>query len=332
MASLLSVINRLLPFATPGTPLLQDLAHLGAICVLLYFAPQIQDWSRARAKHTSEAISSLIDSETIDYESTGQHERPEADAQAQPPAGDRANQPEVALPEPQANGHAAQVEDVDHDDDDDDNDGPEINGTGGGPSDARNVGAKKAKSLARKDQRRAYNEFMRSQGDAQRARDAEGAAEREAALEAEKKRRALLEAELVAKKAKEREQKREAEQAEREAEYQRRETAVAIIKSDLLATNMSDLHKVARQVGGDVDEEWVEKVIHASGIIGRKDDVLTMITTTGWAARINESDARAFYQQIANADVSDEHGYLHDSKVSESLVSILTSKAVATKT
>ncbi|QIW96426.1 hypothetical protein AMS68_001944 [Peltaster fructicola] len=263
MTSVLALINRLLPFATPGTPIAQDVAHLAAICLLLYFAPQIQDWSRARVNSTTQVSIVPNGPEIVggDIAEPGAHATNE-DAEAEP--YEEAPGPAVA-PEPQANVHAAMVEDEADEDDD-----PMDGGNAAGPTD-HNVGAKKAKSLARKDQRRAYNEFMRSQGEAQRARDAEGAAEREATLEAERKRRAQAEAELAAKKAKEREQKREAEQAERDAEYQRRETAVAIVKADLLANNISDLHKVARQVGGDVDEEWVEKVIHASGIVGKEE-------------------------------------------------------------
>ena len=48
MASIVGFLNRFLPFATPGTPLLQDLIHLGAICTLLYYAPQIQHWAQAQ--------------------------------------------------------------------------------------------------------------------------------------------------------------------------------------------------------------------------------------------------------------------------------------------
>lgn len=324
MASIISLFNRLLPFATPGTPLLQDLVHLVAICLALYFAPQIQNWSHQRLQRTSEALGTVIDSETIDYDT---EHTPDEHSQVNGVAAperlhprDPAAVEDVDRQDTAVNGHGLVVENDDSEDDD----------AGAGPDDVangsahRNVGAKKARSLARKDQKRAYHEFMRSQGDAQRARDAEGAAEREAALEAEKKRRALIEAELDAKKALAREQKREAEKAEREAEIRRRESAIAIVKSDLVANSLSDLHRVAEQVGGDVDEEWAEKVVNASGLLGKKGDTFTMITSTGWVAKVSESAARHAYQQAIAQDISDEHGHIVESRFSELLASSLS--------
>ena len=136
---------------------------------------------------------------------------------------------------------------------------------------------------------------MRSQGDAQRARDAEGAAEREAVLAAEKERRKAAAAALDAKKAKEREEGRLKEDRERAGELERRELAVNIVKAELYARNMSDLFAVARQVGGDVDEVWVEKMLNAAGIIGRKGNILTMVTSTGWVVRVNEEQMANLY-------------------------------------
>nr|POE93109.1 hypothetical protein CFP56_75564 [Quercus suber] len=163
MAAFIKILNRLLPFATPGTPLLQDLVHLAAVCAVLYFGPQIQE--RLRRPRVGE---------------TG-------DAHA-PPQGLPAEHAGVAnvgdaLP---AHGGAEQVEreedDGDGSDDDDDGDVDEFEGPGDGALDeedqrnpaaqagpaqnpnlpaARDVGAKKAKSIARRDQRRAYHEFQR---------------------------------------------------------------------------------------------------------------------------------------------------------------------------
>jgi hypothetical protein len=60
MASIISLINRLLPFATPGTPLLQDLVHLGAICTILYYAPQIQHWAQERQHQLAAADGNTV--------------------------------------------------------------------------------------------------------------------------------------------------------------------------------------------------------------------------------------------------------------------------------
>lgn len=312
MVSALSFINRLLPFAVPGTPLLQDLAHLFAICAALYIASTIVDSRRHQAPQleTDNTDNAHDDSAGIYNNDAHAHAGEETDlANAQIPQ-ERQEDAEPGDEGPWVNGEDVHGE-------------PAAAGRGTPSSAQRNIGAKKAKSLARKDQRKAYNEFMRSQGDAQRARDSEGAAEREAALEAERKRRALAEAELLAKKAKEREQKREAEEAERTAEYRRRETAIALVKADLLASNISDLHRIAIQVGGDVDVEWVERVVNASGLVGNKGEVLTMITSTGWAASITRAHATSLYDQAVSADLVDQPARVSISAMSNLFVDIL---------
>ena len=302
MASYLSFINRLLPFATPGTPLLQDLLHLAAICGLLYYAPRIQEWVQYRP-----------------YDVGGEHD-------AQAAAGDEvADDGDQALPEEPIEAGAADDagggEGDDHEIRGAANEaipeahrGPADEGAQPGPARApnipteRNVGAKKAKSLARRDQRRAYHEFQRSQGEAQRTRDAEGAAEREAVLAAERERRRAAEATSEAKKAKERELRREQERREREEEIRRRELTVSIIRQELEESMMCDLFRVAKQVGGDVDEEWVEKILHASGLIGKKGDAMTFITSTGWAVRVSAQDMATLYQTAIKNDEGDGNG------------------------
>lgn len=142
----------------------------------------------------------------------------------------------------------------------------------------RNVGAKKMKSIQRRDQRRAFHEFQRSQGEAQRARDAEGAAEREAALAAERDRRKAVEAAIDAKKAKEREERRENERKEREREMCRRELAVEIVREGLEKRGMCDLWEVSARVGGDADADWVEKILKGREMLGKKDGTITLVT------------------------------------------------------
>ncbi|KAK3670966.1 hypothetical protein LTR78_009082 [Recurvomyces mirabilis] len=294
MGSALSYLNRLLPFATPGTPLLQDILHLAAICGALYFAPQLQEWYRGRAKTPQpEDIREVPDANS----DVGQdvNDAVEAEQMDNP---DEARQPESD------NGSDDEEEtDVDGQDRDQENIQPPAQPGPARDNDLpnqRNVGAKKAKALARRDQRRAYHEFQRAQGDAQRAADAEGAAEREAGLAKERERRQAAEAAVEAKKAKERETKKAAEQREWEEELQRRESAVRIVREELEGMRMSDLDRVARRVGTDVDAEWVERIATAAGLLGRRQDVTTMVTSTGWAVRVSADDMQSVYQQALN--------------------------------
>lgn len=326
MASLFGLLNKLLPFATPGTPLLQDLVHLGAICTILYYAPQIQTWAQQRQDAHQQATQGLVDD-------AGQ---PARDPNVPDDSGERPR--DAHMVDNQANERLpAEVAD-DQEDDDLEDANANIQEGEAGPANPpnvpntpahRNVGAKKAKSLARKDQRRAYNEFMRSQGDAQRAQEAEGAAEREAALAVEKERRRAAAAAFEAKKAKEREQKREVERKKREEEIRARELAEALVRDALDADGMCDLFKVARQVGGDVDEEWVERVLRASDVVGMKDGVLTMITSVGWAVRVNQQDVRQLYENAAVQDVSDESGAISYDQLGGMFETILKERTVA---
>ena len=324
MASIIGLINRLLPFATPGTPLLQDLVHLGAICTILYYAPQIQHWAQERQHQLAAADGNTIGDATpaadlpdVPHEEGAPREnaREFNDAADQhPPVDDFENAQFNDQAEENANAHIQEGQA-----------GP------AGPANTpahRNVGAKKAKSLARKDQRRAYNEFMRSQGDAQRAEEAKGAAEREAAIAAEKERRKAAAAVVEAKKAKEREQKREAERKQREEEMKSRELAIKLVREALDNDGLCDLFKVARQVGGDADEEWVERILRASDLVGMKDGVLTMITSVGWAARVTQQDVRQLYENAATQDVSDESGAIGYDRLGSMFETILKERAV----
>lgn len=311
MASLwLRSINRLLPFATPGTPLLQDLIHLGVLCVLLYFAPQIQEHLQRRSQHQHE-VPEAVPIEAQDPPEAHQH-GVNADIQHGVDGGDEDGEVIGQDPNPANDGPPnADFEAFQRD---------QINDVNGaGPADPaaaanlaaqRNVGAKKAKSLARRDQRRAYHEFQRAQGEAQRARDAEGAAEREAALAAEKERRRAVEAELEAKKAREREKKKEQDRKEREEELSRRERAVALVKRELAERKMCNVFDVVKHVGGtDVDELWVERILNANGLLGKRDDgSFTMITGTGWIVKVTSDDMRTTYQNAAEQEIGDENG------------------------
>jgi hypothetical protein len=322
MVSILGLINRFLPFATPGTPLLQDLIHLGAICTLLYYAPQIQHWAQEQ-QNAIRAPGEALNDNTVHLDN-------------EPPAPYNEEPREHAFGDDNADQHAApdDFENVPNDNFEAENAHADIEEGQPGPAGPantaahRNVGAKKAKSLARKDQRRAYNEFMRSQGDAQRAEEAKGAAEREAALAVERERRKAAAAALEAKKAKEREQKREAERKQREEEIRCRELAITLVREALDDQRMCDLFKVARQVGGDVDEEWVERIIRSSDLVGMRNGVLTMITSVGWAIRVSQQDVRQLYENAAVQDMSDESGAISYDQLGSLFENILKERAV----
>ncbi|KAK6433930.1 hypothetical protein LTR95_009891 [Oleoguttula sp. CCFEE 5521] len=300
MISLFSFLNRLLPFATPGTPIVQDLAHLGAVCALLYFAPQIQQWWQLRQDvvHVDDVPS------------------PTPSATALDPPRDRVveAEPDEAADIPAPNGTAdGPMDQAD----------PNVNDPGAAPAEVepaqgpayvpqatnqRAVGAKKAKALAKRDQRRAHFEFLREEGERKRAEDAEGATEREALLTAERERRRVVEAAIEAKRTKEREAKREAEKREREEEIRRRDLTVLLVKESLDEVGRCDLWRVARAVGGDVDDEWVERMLRATGLLGLKNGVVTMVTSVGWAVRVSEEDVARMYHQAIQSDLTDEQG------------------------
>ncbi|KAK0872753.1 hypothetical protein LTR87_012251 [Friedmanniomyces endolithicus] len=281
MGSTLGFINRLLPFATPGTPLLQDLLHLAAICGALYFAPQIQHWYQQR------------------------HLGRQTPVEEQPH--------ENAPPEPQANNDEIGPDGIAQDDDHID-------------LDDQPAGANNHEVLHNNEQIAEPHEpneplppgpanppelppaRNRSQGEAQRSRDAEGAAERDAELAAERERRRRKEAALEERKAREREVKREVERRAREEEIRKREAVVRIVRESLEEGRVCDLMGGARRVGEDVDVEWVEKIVVAGGIVGRRGGVVTMITGMGFVVKVTEEDLKAVYRRAVEEEVADEEG------------------------
>ncbi|KAH9821998.1 hypothetical protein Tdes44962_MAKER04895 [Teratosphaeria destructans] len=320
MGSWISTFNRLLPFATPGTPLIQDLAHLAAICGLLYYAPQIQQWYHRRIElplDQHQGIEVLQD-EPIDHAPAQFDDTEIEDEDDDEPidAFDDRGPPQAGDAQAQEAEHRPII----------DNEGDAGPAQPGARARRTDIGAKKAKSLARRDQRRAYHEFQRSQGEAQRARDAAGAAEREAAQAAERERRRATEAALEAKKAKEREQKREQERKEYEEGIRRRDLAVRLVREALEESRLCDLFKVAKQVGGDVDEEWVEKIIRASGLLGTKGDVMTLITGMGWAVRVSAEDMAKVYEDALGR--AGEDGRIHFDMVGKELEARLGEVAI----
>jgi hypothetical protein len=295
-------LNILLPFATPGTPLYQDLLHLAALCTALYYAPQIQAYiQEQRRSHSNNQADDQSEQHTPHDESQAA-ELGQREAESPPrPIIEDAEEDEQEQPGAPFNDFAGPAGPAD---DDDDGEAGPVNPRPQAPPGGynnRTVGAKKAKSLQRRDQRRAYHEFMRSQGEAQRARDAEGAEEREAQLAAERARRAAKEAEVEAKRAKEREEKRLKEEKARDEEMQRRERAVRLTREELETRRVIDLEDVARRIGGNVGREWVEGLIRASGLLLESQGQHTMITSNGWVVRVEREDMETLYREVATA-------------------------------
>jgi len=282
-------INRLLPFATPGTPLIQDLLHLAALCSALYFAPQIQayiqrDVTQRPVDEPTEAATEVALRENIQQQAPAPQEQPHQPEPQAPDLPRQDHQPEDAFQEPDpADGAPGPVN-------------PQPRAIV-----AREVGKKKAASLARRDQKRAYHEFQRQQGEIQRARDAEGAEEREAQLARERTRRAVADAELREREAREREERKVRETEAWEREVQRREGAARVVRERLAQRGMVRLAEVVETVGG-VEEKWIEGIVRASGVLGEREGLVTMLTGGGWIVRVGRAEMDECYRRVLDMD------------------------------
>ncbi|KAH0553198.1 hypothetical protein GP486_006625 [Trichoglossum hirsutum] len=334
LQSVRRTLDRLLPFTRPDTPLVQDVLHSVVLAVIIYLAPRILERQLERnVQREREGIpasrdeGAVVENEVID---AGQlHEGSDAEAEGHEDLEDDDDDDD------NVQNHNHHQTDADADDDDDAAAVPQPPAHPEPPNApiinprTRNVGKKKARSLARKDQNRAYHEFMRQQGDAQRARDREIEAELEAELFEEKRRRALVEQELEEKHRLEREAKRDEERRRREADAARRQKAVSLVRSALESPGFVNTTDITRAVGGaDIDSAWVERLVRAEGILGlTADDTLTTVTSTGYIIRITNADMQEAYQRAyANSAAS------ADGKVSfEALGEVLEKDVVRRK-
>lgn len=159
----------------------------------------------------------------------------------------------------------------------------------------RTIGAKKARSLARKDQRRAYHEFHRQQAELRRAEEARDASEREVALLAEKARRAEVEREIQERERVERERKKEVERKELEEERLRRERTVKVVRQEVEEKGSVDLVEVAWLEGKD--RVWIEKLVRASGLLTtlKRDGSVMLITGDAWIVTVDEDMMKQAY-------------------------------------
>lgn len=340
MAGLISLINRLLPFATPGTPLVQDLLHLAALCTALYYAPQLQAYyQRTLQGSTGDDGQALNDSDASNDNAQNDTLPPQQDGPV-----DQHNPVQAEAHELHHEGNA--IPQPNEDDSDNDNDlenDPQFNaavnldnapGQAGpaGPAHTpanRAIGAKKARSLARRDQRRAYHEFVRSQADAARAADAADATDREKAASLERERRARVEEEVRERERVVREERRERERAAREEEWGRREGVVRRVRGEVGQRGMVDLGALAVEFAER--EEWIERLVKASGLLGRSEGgEVTMLTGEGWIVRVGKDEINEM-ASLALGESTTEGG---DGKVSYQrlggvLESVLRKRAAA---
>lgn len=306
----ITLLNLLLPFTRPGTPIVQDLAHTAILCGTLYFAPQIAEWYNAKQHH--ETPQAVAENENIPPPNTEgrrrveRREDPPLDERLvfQPDDEDEANPPPLAPtppnlqnaqepPLPQIHEPAFNL---------DNNDFPQAGPANPRPVPTnRTIGAKKAKSLARKDQRRAYHEFHRQEAELRRLQEQEGAEEREAEAAAERERRSRIEAEIAAKEKEERAKRKEEAQREQEEENDKRERVLANVRREIRQRGCVDLLAEARKESKD--RMWVLKLVKASGIISQLSNAgsKVMITGDGWLVKVDEEimaqayrDAEAF--------------------------------------
>lgn len=324
----ITLINFLLPFTRPGTPLIQDIIHTVILCGTLYYAPQIAEWYNSQANNPhahfpgaaqgteGDAHEHIEGNEApVDQPVNGFHQD---DIEQDIPLDDRlvladdgdgapGDAPPPLAPTPPPFGaqrprappapHVAdEFEPMPGIDAGPAN--PRVDGPRNTPAN-RVVGAKKAKSLARKDERRRYHEWHRQEAHLRKLQEEEGREEREAALRAERERRAAVEEEIREREREERERvKREREQ-EMVDEAERRERVIKRVESAVREAGAVDMVDLASMEG--MDRAWIEALVRASGLLARlqRDGIHAFLTETGWLVKIDQELMDAAYAEAA---------------------------------
>ncbi|KAF2642022.1 hypothetical protein P280DRAFT_424720, partial [Massarina eburnea CBS 473.64] len=299
LSTVRGTVNLLLPFTDPQTPLLQDLLHTVVLCGTLYYAPKVAEHYNAQGEDT------IPHNEDVHQPNNAREDVPIDDNLVLEPDNDDGEEVD-ALPHaptpPQGQARAARPAPPNHA-----HPGP------AGPANPRPVqnrviGTKKAKSIARRDQRRAYHEFQRSQAEQRRAAEDHGREEREAQLATVKARRAEEERKIAERLRLEREKKKEEERREAEQERERRERVVARVRDEVGRKGAVDLGKVAREEGKE--RASIERLVRASGMVAamEKDNAKSkiMITGEGWMVRVDAKLMKSAYADaVAFGDARD---------------------------
>jgi chemotaxis protein histidine kinase CheA len=170
------------------------------------------------------------------------------------------------------------------------------------------VGAKKAKSIARRNQQRAYNEFVREQGEAQRAEWAQEEEKRKEEFKAERERRAAVDTKVKEKERQEREARKAREEAARLGEQEAASSAIQLVEERLAQKGIISIREVAGTVERDI--EWVQQLVRREGMLGIRieDDVkqVVMLTKSGWLARIcSRAMGHAYQEAVASCSRSE---------------------------
>lgn len=160
----------------------------------------------------------------------------------------------------------------------------------------RIVGAKKARSLARRDQRRAYHEFLQSQ-QSERARQAAVVAEEdEERLFEEKRRRAVAEEEIVARRQSEKAERARVERMRDEEQRRDLEKLRDVVTVRGRGKMAWSLEGLAGMVGRE--EAWVRAALKSEGLVGGKGSEMRMITEEGWYLVVGEAELKVLYREI----------------------------------
>ena len=290
-------VNYLLPFTSPNTPLWQDACHTIILCIILYYAPIIiEEYTARHLARERAAAAAAAAAET-------------RESIVEP--DNAANQSEDDVDELRTNGNAVNTNDQDFERLEGEDIGqealihePEVDaevvpGNGmpravASGSSTRNVGKKKAASIARKDQKRAYHEFQRAQGEAQRARDREIEEATKLEIEEARLRRKKIEEEVERKAKVEREKKREDERLEREKETGRRKRVVVRIRQKLRESGWVRFRDIDAE---GLELDVVEKLCRAEGLVGGELDEKVISTKTGCLVLVEDADLVEAYQR-----------------------------------
>ncbi|KAF2803095.1 uncharacterized protein BDZ99DRAFT_174336 [Mytilinidion resinicola] len=328
-------LDILLPFTDPSTPLIQDIIHTIALCSALYIAPAILErrTKRLAPPTATEPVYQPTEPEEEDVPEDAADTipplRPQAIVEDGSSDDDLEFEPPPLAPTPPPPGINGAPDHAFRDND-----------AGVGPANqnqnhtqrqtqSRIVGAKKAKSLARKDQRRAYHEFVRQRSEAQRAAEAEGAEEREEALYEEKRRRAAAEEEIRMKEKEERDRKKEQERLEAEAERMTREKCLHAVKKRLKENGVVDLNEAARTA--QREREWVERLLRVGGVVEGsrevRDGQCTIFTGQGWLVRIDTSVMKEAYMRAGEVGLKTKNGRVSMEDIGTCLEKVVKGKA-----
>lgn len=365
LISITHFFNRLLPFTKPGTPVIQDTLHLALICAILYYGPVfLEGYKRLQSRQEEGNNAGLFLENLRDtWRSWTDLQRPRVGNTGVPALQRQLAEEEEDEVDSHVDGMVEQQLQVGgeistSESEEDDLQNME-NGQPGAARDTdadpqainprpqphprdtnprqRNVGAKKAKSLARRDQRRAYNEFQRARTQEQNALYESTKSEREAEILAEREKRIANEEKLREQERVARAKRKEEQARARERGIKRREYIVRCVREELNVSGAVDLDLVGREVGEGMARGEVLSLIRASGVAlttERTDQgkVVTVITGGGWVVRVDEGMMSKAYTKIAeNESIGNEDGIISAADISSVLEELVMSASGKSK-